>query len=93
MFGAGFPLEGIIFSAIVGCWCGVVSTVFNDESRQLGAMGYQQHRCGRMDARRAVELSGGVDGRPDKVYASITLVDGFVKDGGSDFFGVCIGAR
>jgi hypothetical protein len=29
MFGAGFPLEGIIFSAIVGCWCGVVSTVFD----------------------------------------------------------------
>jgi hypothetical protein len=34
---------------------------------------------------------GGIDGRPDMVNAMISLEDGVEEDGGSNFYGVCVG--
>jgi hypothetical protein len=34
---------------------------------------------------------GGIDGRPGKVNVMISLEDGVEEDGGSNFYGVCVG--
>jgi hypothetical protein len=48
---------------------------------------------GRAQDSGAVWHHGGIDGRPGKVNALISLGDGFKEDGRSDFCGVCAGMR
>ena len=65
-------------------WC-FIYCIDDGGSRRRGAAGYRcwMYVVGLAQGGSAVWHRGDVDGRPGKVFASITQEDGSVEDGGS----------